>query len=117
MSRASDRAQFAGDTCDDRMGSGVYDAEEFDMAELNAQAAEWRQRWPAHCKACGGWGGTAYTEMHGFKGGSGETIADPCDALPETTCHRCGAADGLTAEGEGPCRHCGWNYDDGDPTP
>lgn len=119
MSRATDRAQFAGDTCEDRMGSGLYDADEHDMAEAAAHVAElakaWRERWPGHCKACSGWGGSTYTEMHGFNHGNGEQMMDPCDALPDVhTCHRCGAS-GLNDEGEGPCTACGWNYDDGEP--
>lgn len=113
MSRAMMREALEAQLAEEDAGGHIDDYE----AELNAQAAEWRTKWPNHCKSCGGWGGSAYTEMHGFKGGSGETIADPCGALPETACHRCGAPDGLTADSEGPCRHCGWNFDDGDPTP
>jgi hypothetical protein len=40
LTRATDRAQVAGDTCEDRMASGEYDAEEFDQAELLAWEAE-----------------------------------------------------------------------------
>lgn len=42
---------------------------------------------------------------------------DPCEATERIeTCHRCGL-DGLAEDGEGPCTHCGWNYDDGEPEP
>ncbi len=85
-------------------------------AKVQQLAAEWREKWPQHCKACHGWGGSSYTQSHPYGMGSAhETLFDPCEATerPET-CHRCGV-DGLDGDGNGPCKHCGWNYDDGDP--
>ena len=42
---------------------------------------------------------------------------EPCEALEIGVCHRCGKP-GLDAEtGEGPCKYCGWDYDDGLPEP
>jgi hypothetical protein len=78
---------------------------------------EWEAKWPHHCTKCGGWGGSSYVEMHGFKYGPGETIFEPCQEFEDLTiCHRCGEH-GLKEDGEGPCRACGWNYDDGIPEP
>jgi hypothetical protein len=75
--------------------------------------AVWRNRWPQHCRSCRGWGGSAYTEMHGFRGGSGEQMFDLCGARDENQCHRC--VDMGLKDGDGPCRTCGWNYNDGEP--
>lgn len=80
--------------------------------QVEAAAQAWRRAWSRHCAACGGWGGSSFTEMHGFRGGSGEQMFDPCGAFPNAaTCHRCGQ-DGLGEDGDGPCKHCGWDYDD-----
>lgn len=83
--------------------------------ECAEQAAAWRVKWPHHCKACDGWGGSSFTQSHGP--GPGEQMFDVCEALPNMmTCHRCGK-DGLSdTDGEGPCSHCGWDYDDGAPS-
>lgn len=90
-------------------------AEKAQAERIAADAAAWRSAWPRHCRACGGWGGHGFTEMHGFKGGSGEQQFDPCGALENpATCHRCGLA-GLTEDSEGPCTHCAWDYNDGEP--
>jgi hypothetical protein len=87
-------------------------------------AQEWRRKWPAHCPACRGWGlGPSTYESHGFRYGPQEEIpGDPCEALPEGTCHRCGHS-GPGDEGEPPlddgthpCPACGWNWgEDGVP--
>lgn len=83
--------------------------------QVRVAAEAWRKAWPGHCPACAGWGGSSFTEMHGFRGGSGEQLFDPCGALPNpATCHRCGQ-DGLGEDGDGSCKHCGWDYDDGVP--
>lgn len=74
----------------------------------------WIEKWPLHCRACGGHGGSTHTEMHGFRYGAGEQIFDVCEELPAEQCHRCGEH-GLTEDGEGPCKSCGWNFDDGIP--
>lgn len=76
---------------------------------------EWAAKWPRYCTKCGGWGGHSYYEMHGFRGGGGELILEPCDAHDDCrTCCRCGEP-GLSECGEGPCSLCGWNFDDGIP--
>jgi len=91
------------------------EAERQRAQQVAVAAAAWRKAWPNHCAACRGWGGSPFTEMHGFKFGPGEQLFDPCQALPNpATCHRCGQ-DGLDEDGEGPCKHCGWNCDDGVP--
>lgn len=82
--------------------------------QVKKDAEQWKQKWPNYCVHCNGWGGSSYTEMHGFNYGSGETFCDPCEHLELTICHRCGEH-GLTEDGGGPCKHCGWNYDDGLP--
>ena len=81
------------------------------------ESAAWQQAWPNHCKACGGWGGANINQSHPYGSGTAtETLFDPCGAIENpATCHRCGQ-DGLSEDGEGPCKYCGWNYDDGDPT-
>lgn len=84
-------------------------------AKVQVQADAWAARWPHHCPQCQGWGGSSYTEMHGFNYGSGETLFDPCDHLPIEVCHRCGQAGMTEDDGAGPCSYCGWNYDDGMP--
>lgn len=85
-------------------------------AEIARNAQAWREKWPHHCKACRGWGGSSYEESHGFKGGGSETIFDLCDAHENVhTCHRCGQP-GLSEDMEGPCKFCNWNFDDGEPS-
>lgn len=80
-----------------------------------AAGASWRDKWPNHCKQCHGWGGFSFYQSHGP--GPSEQMFDTCDAYDNFhRCHRCGEL-GLTADGDGPCSHCGWNYDDGDPSP
>lgn len=81
-------------------------------------AARWRAAWPDHCKACQGWGGAVSFQTHPYGATSAaEPLFDLCEAHERIeTCHRCGQ-DGLAESGEGPCLHCGWNYDDGEPLP
>ncbi len=76
------------------------------IVALRVRRVWWRISWPAYCRECNATGGEAY----------GGGIDEPpdfehCDALPWEFCHRCGR-DGLTVDGEGPCTHCGWNFDD-----
>jgi hypothetical protein len=83
--------------------------EAHELSEYTRQANQaWRDRWPAFCRVCSGWGGTPSDPLH-----PAESSWTPCEALPPEVCHRCGFA-GLTLEsGDGPCRFCGWSYDDG----
>ena len=84
------------------------------MPNATPAQSQWRGQWPAHCRSCGGWGGSHFTQGHG-DGGPGEPMFEPCSAIADPlTCHRCGEP-GLAEDGEGPCKHCGWNYDDGVP--
>lgn len=82
---------------------------------LQPEQQAWVVRWPNHCTKCHGWGGIAFTEMHGFTHGSGEQLFDHCECT-ETKCPRCGTVGGLSEDSEGPCSACGWNYDDGFPS-
>jgi hypothetical protein len=72
----------------------------------------WKARWPNYCRTCGGWGLLQYGDAQ-----TGESTAERCDALPLSTCHRCGAPDGLDPKDEVGlgCSRCGWNFDDGVP--
>lgn len=89
--------------------------QEAELAEMQKKCdehnAEWVKKWPNYCKTCKGWGGFGYTQSHGP--GLNEQMFDVCDAPEKSeTCHRCGQ-DGLDADANGPCKHCGWNFDDG----
>jgi hypothetical protein len=72
----------------------------------------WKAKWPNYCRSCGGWGLHSFQESHGFRFGSSETIIDPCGALAETMCHRCGN-EGMDPDHERACFFCGWHEDDG----
>ena len=85
-------------------------------------AKEWKERWPNHCTECGGWG------LHFYPGkysGPPENCypdeQEPCSALPDDVCHRCGEAQAIVEDPTtgviAPCRFCGWHCDDGCPTP
>jgi hypothetical protein len=86
-------------------------------AASRAEHDAWVARWPHSCRACRGWGigGKHWTSEDDYD-------VDPCGDCSESgTCPRCGGP-GLTSEergddstGEGPCRLCGWDYDDGEP--
>jgi hypothetical protein len=84
-------------------------------ADLQAHNKAWAERWPHFCTHCGGWGYFFYPGK--FSGPPENCYPDdqePCYHLPEGSCHRCGAPDGYSgAELEGPCKHCGHQYDDG----
>ncbi|WP_422928596.1 hypothetical protein [Singulisphaera sp. PoT] len=85
-----------------------------------AEIAAWDARWPNHCKACGGTGGSssAYDPSPAGVSLSPGHFYDfePCEACAGSgICPRCGTA-GLTSEergddstGDGPCSACGWN--------
>jgi hypothetical protein len=83
--------------------------EQHEITEYTRQANQaWRDRWPNHCKSCGGWGGELSDPLH-----PAESVWMPCEALPPEVCHRCGFA-GLNLEsGDGPRRFCGWDQDNG----
>src|SRR6185295_15546488 len=77
--------------------------------------AEWKAKWPRHCTLCGGWGGKTFYQSHGP--GPSEQMFDLCVHDQDedfSLCHRCGE-NGLTEDGEGPCKSCGWDFDDGIP--
>ena len=75
--------------------------------EIRQANAAWADRWRKHCTACNGWGGFSAPLADARSGGFAW-----CTALGAGQCHRCGEH-GLSAEGEGPCSVCGWNYDNG----
>jgi hypothetical protein len=82
-------------------------------SEVEKHNDDFRKKWPNHCTKCGGWGMHEFVEMHGFNHGCGEHMADPCECTEEGKCARCGKENALGEECEGPCKFCGWNYDDG----
>lgn len=72
----------------------------------------WLSRWPNHCKGCEGAGGHGFTEMHGFRHGSGEPMWDVCECLEHGNCPRCGTAafNGEVDDAlDRPCFNCGWS--------
>lgn len=99
---------------------GARDEEPWEKAmrdlaqEVERAGKEWAAKWPNHCTKCNGWGGFWFEERHGFSHGAGEMLCDPCDAGEPTMCHRCGEH-GMDEDGNGPCKKCGWNCDDGMP--
>ncbi len=86
-------------------------------AERKGAYDAWTERWPNHCDHCRGVG-AFYDPGHFYQPPS----EDPCSSCTEVgLCARCGEP-GLTDEergdtstGEGPCKACGWNYDDEQP--
>lgn len=69
---------------------------------MGISSEDWRNRWPNHCRECGGWGRVASPDEDFI-----------CYAYYDwRICHRCGR-NGLLEDGTGPCKVCGWNYDDG----
>jgi hypothetical protein len=76
--------------------------------QLEKAMTEYKAKWPNHCKVCGGWGMFYFIEH-------GERLEEPCENLPDGTCHRCGLPD--TVSENKPCSNCGWYFDDGIPTP
>ena len=82
-------------------------------ANYVADVEAWIRRWPMHCRSCAGWGGSSFTQHHGY--GHTENLFELCGAVPERTCHRCGEAGTLSEDGEGPCKSCAWSFDDGIP--
>jgi hypothetical protein len=82
-------------------------------ADLEAHNKAWVERWPNFCIHCGGWGYFFYP---------GKFQVHRRTVIPTTRNHAttfpkvpgCGAPDGYSdAELEGPCKHCGHQYDDG----
>lgn len=109
----------------------AYDAEmkaEREAAErYKVDADAWSAKWPDACNECGGWGGHTYSYDPSPPGVSlapgSMSDFDPCEApgcVSEGFCARCGKPTlseipGVFDEGQGPCKECGWNYDDGAP--
>lgn len=84
--------------------------------QVATQNAEYEKQWPNHCKACGGWGITTWTE-NASPLGSGEywpmDMSDPCEkCYGAGKCGRCGAELPVTPdefeEPLTPCNACGW---------
>jgi hypothetical protein len=83
--------------------------------ELQAQDQIYREKYPNFCRSCNGNG--RITESYdpspdGVSMGSGSlSLTDPCSDCTEVgICPRCGRD---AFFGEGPCMHCGWDYDMG----
>ena len=91
-----------------------FDMEMAAYEQIAKAAKEWVTKWPNHCQNCSGWGGwhirATRWEPEDF---------DICTALPDGSCHRCGARDAQEEAADGvcltPCKFCGWNFDDGAP--
>jgi hypothetical protein len=89
------------------------EAEAKALRGMEEQNFQFQSKWPNYCRACGGWGGaTDYQSVPWGSTTASTPIFEVCDALPETQCHRCGQH-GLGEGGDGPCKVCGWDYDDG----
>jgi hypothetical protein len=85
-------------------------------------AVEWRQRWPNHCAKCHGAGEFSWSESVPYGSTTASMpMADPCDECTYIgKCARCGefGLRGSEDDGfEGPCKACGWNFDDCEPEP
>lgn len=90
-------------------------------AEARRATIAWCERWPNHCPTCTGAGVVGWYENQAPLGSGqvwNEHLEEPCPACTaEGKCARCGKM-GLDPEtSEGPCRACGWNYDDACPPP
>lgn len=72
--------------------------------------AEWIMCWPLYCHECNGYGRYEVTSCPTRY--EVDLCCDFCTSLG--ICPRCRYL-GLSVDGEGPCHHCGWNYDDGLP--
>lgn len=75
--------------------------------------------WPNYCRKCGGGGVFGWNENQAPLG-SGyywpEYFEEPCEECTEKSiCARCGESGLTPEEGEGPCKFCGWNYNDSCP--
>jgi hypothetical protein len=108
-------------SANDHYWQELAEEDEREMAALRQYYADleehkaWAERWPNFCIHCGGWG---YFFYPGKLSGPPENCypdeQEPCYHLPEGACHRCGKPDGYSdPEFEGPCKHCGHQYDDG----
>ena len=81
---------------------------------------DWLDQWPDYCEECKGWG--EFQESQSYPYGSTSAThywSEPCECTENGICARCGE-EGLTNEangdestGDGPCKFCGWDYDDG----
>jgi hypothetical protein len=90
--------------------------------EVAKAAAAWKTKWPGHCTKCGGWG--EFFSPGKYSGPPEDCYpddCDPCEALPDGACHRCGKLQAVPIDSDSsviqPCRFCGWCYNDGVPTP
>lgn len=81
---------------------------------VKAAEMAWCEQWPNYCKGCGGAGA-----FYDYGSRDEPPSSDYCESCAgKCLCGRCGLP-GLTNEengdetsGEGPCKLCGWNYDD-----
>jgi hypothetical protein len=81
---------------------------------LARQAREWVVQWPNYCKACSGYGEFYYPGNRWQP-----PTSDPCEALPEDSCHRCGKPNAVVVDDAciyQPCKFCGWTPGQGIPS-
>lgn len=86
-------------------------------ARYEVAIAEYERLWPNYCHICHGEG--QFTSQYdpsppGISLGSGYMVDyEPCEWCTEIgKCPRCGKFGLNPEDGEGPCSHCGWNYND-----
>ena len=78
---------------------------------IQEAASAWKARWPGHCAHCEGAGGTHSPATRWEP----EDYTQCAACVEEAKCARCGEEYALTEDGDGPCRVCGWNFDDACP--
>jgi hypothetical protein len=93
-------------------GNMSHDTDPDDARIAHNEAYE--SQWPNYCRRCGGWGGSTFDQGHPYGATTAyETLFEPCEFCTEDLiCARCGEP-GLGEDADGPCKFCGWNYDDG----
>ena len=88
------------------------------MSKAENMIKEYMEKWPNHCKYCGGWGGSYSTydpSPSGVSLGSGYMIdIDPCpECCEKGNCPRCGEhiLDPVETEDWENCPHCGFDWE------
>jgi hypothetical protein len=91
-----------------------------EAARVEALAAAYREKWPARCPRCLGWGGSVFYQGHPYGSTTAyETLFDVCGECVESgRCPRCGTPSWPEGQGvEEPCPSCSWTYSEqGEPT-
>ena len=72
--------------------------------------AEYNEKWPNHCKKCGGHSGRSYPATYNDPG----DFEECSDCICQGRCPRCGDDRYYSDwETDSPCKNCGWTYKDG----